>query len=355
MGNHNKRKVVITGGAGYVGSVLVPKMLGRGHDVKVIDLYMYGRDVLDEVKDHRRLIQVAGDIRDRALLERELKGYDSVIHLACISNDPSFELDPELGRSINYDAFIDLVEIAKKKGVKRFVYASSSSVYGVKDQLNVTEELALEPLTDYSRYKAMCEDVLLEQRRPGFVTLILRPATVCGYSRRLRLDLTVNILTNHAVNNGKITVFGGQQMRPNIHIEDMTDLYVKTLEWPDEAIDGEVFNAGYQNHRVIEIAEIIRNVVADDVEIITTATDDHRSYHISSEKIKRQLGFVPVRTIEDAVGDLVVAFGDGKIPEAMTNDRYYNIRTMQKINLNDKQSQPSECHRLPRLPLVGSQ
>ena len=328
------RKVVVTGGAGYVGSVLVPKLLAKGHHVKVIDLYIYGHNVLDGVKDHPHLIQVVADIRNGEMLERELAGYDTVIHLACISNDPSFELDPALGRAINYDAFIDLVAVAKKNGISRFIYASSSSVYGIKSEQNVTEELPLEPLTDYSRYKALCEDVLLEAREPGFFTLILRPATVCGYSPRLRLDLTVNILTNHAVNNRIIKVFGGRQMRPNIHIVDMADLYVKTLEWPDEAIDGKIFNVGYENQRVAEIAEIVRSVVGDNVEIVKTATNDHRSYHISSEKINRELGFVATRTIQDAVGDLVSAYEAGRVPNAMTDIRYYNIKTMQAVNLS---------------------
>jgi nucleoside-diphosphate-sugar epimerase len=267
------------------------------------------------------------------LLEQEIPGTDAIIHLACISNDPSFELNPELGKSINYDAFFDLVAVAKASGVSRFVYASSSSVYGIKEEENVTEDLPLEPLTDYSKYKALCEDVLMKQWELGFVTLILRPATVCGYSPRLRLDLTVNILTNHAVNNKKITVFGGQQKRPNIHIDDMTDLYVKSLQWPDKAIDGKIFNAGYENHKVSEIADIVRDVVGKDVEIVTTPTDDHRSYHVSSEKIKRELGFVAQHTIEEAVEDLVDAFNGGKIPNSMTDIRYYNIKTMQAINL----------------------
>src|SRR5262249_24977172 len=155
-----------------------------------------------------------------------------VIHLACISNDPSFELDPLLGKSINYDCFEDLVAVSRDSGVRRFIYASSSSVYGIKETPNVTEDLPLEPLTHYSKAKALCEDVLLDARRPGFATLILRPATVCGWSPRLRLDLSVNILTNHAVNHRQITVFGGQQLRPNLHIDDMTDLYLETLRWP---------------------------------------------------------------------------------------------------------------------------
>ena len=207
-----------------------------------------------------------------------------MIHLACISNDPSFELNPDLGKSINYDAFFGLVDLSKFYGVHRFVYASSSSVYGIKNDQDVTENLLLEPLTDYSKYKAMCEDVLLAKKERGFTPLILRPATVCGYSPRLRLDLTVNILTNHAVNNRKITVFGGDQKRPN-------------------------------------------------VEIATIPTDDHRSYHISSEKIKRELGYQPQRSIDDAVSGLVSAFDTGLIPSAMDDTKYYNIKVMQALSL----------------------
>lgn len=321
-------QVLVTGGAGYVGAVLIPKLLDRGYRVKVLDLYIYGEHVLDAVKEHPNLAQIKGDIRDRALLERVIPGCEAIIHLACISNDPSFELDPQLGKSVNYDAFLDLVEVSKRSQVKRFIFASTSSVYGIKEEKNVTEDLPLEPVTDYSKYKAMCEEVLLRERQPGFVTLILRPATVCGYSPRLRLDLTVNILTNHAVNNKKITAFGGQQMRPNIHIEDVTDLYVKSLEWPDEAIDGKIFNAGYENHTILEIAETVRRVVGEDVEIVVTPSDDTRSYHISSEKIKKELGFVPRHTIEDAVRDLVEAFKAGKIPDPMTDIHYYNVKMM---------------------------
>ena len=328
-----KQDVLVTGGAGYVGAVLVPKLLEQGYNVKVLDLFIYGDNALRAVSEHPNLELIKGDIRDRALLERVLPGCESVIHLACISNDPSFELNPELGKSINYDAFPVLVDVSKDQGIRRFIYASSSSVYGLRDEENVTEELALLPLTDYSKYKALCEDILLEKREPGFVPLILRPATVCGYSPRLRLDLTVNILTNHAVNNRQITVFGGQQMRPNIHIEDVTDLYVKSLEWSETAIDGKVFNAGYDNRKVADIAEIARDKVGTDVSIVTTPTDDHRSYHISSEKIRKELGFEPAHSVEDAVEDLVTAFGAGKIPDPMENINYYNIKTMQSLAL----------------------
>ena len=328
------QKVLITGGAGYVGSVLVPKLLQADYDVKVLDLYIYGEHVFDSVKNHPRLEEIKGDIRDKDLLEEITLGCDSVIHLACISNDPSFELDPDLGKSINYDAFRPLVEISSGNGVNRFIYASSSSVYGIKEEENVTEKLSLEPLTDYSKYKALCEEILNQYQTSEFTTVIVRPATVCGYSPRLRLDLTVNILTNHAVNFGKITVFGGEQKRPNIHIEDITDLYVDLLSRPKNLVAAKVWNAGYENHRVREIAEIIRQTVDNEsVEIVTTPTDDHRSYHISSDKIKRDLGFVPQHTIEDAVQDLVSAFHQGKIPNSMDNIKYYNVRQMNAISM----------------------
>ncbi len=327
------KKVLVTGGAGYVGAVLVPKLLDRGFDVRVLDLFIYGDNIFNDIGVRPGLKLIKGDIRDQILLKKVLPGCDAVIHLACISNDPSFELDPQLGRSINYDAFAPLVDIAKDSGVKRFIYASSSSVYGIKEEKDVTEDLPLLPLTDYSKYKALCEEVLLAKRTPGFVTLVLRPSTVCGYSPRMRLDLTVNILTNHAVNNRRITVFGGKQMRPNIHIEDMTYAYVKSLEWPDETIDGKIYNVGFDNFTVSEIAEKIRTIVGEDIEIVTTPTDDNRSYHVSSKKINKELGFMAERTVEDAIRDLVIAFEAGKIPDSMTDARYYNIKTMQQINL----------------------
>lgn len=325
--------VLVTGGAGYVGSMLVPKLLAAGHGVTVLDLYMYGDDIFADLRGNPKLREVKGDLRDPKAVGAALQGCDAVIHLACISNDPSFELNPDLGKSINYDCFRPLVQASKRAGVRRFIYASSSSVYGIKDEPEVTEDLPLVPLTDYSKYKALCEQVLAEEREPGFTTLILRPATVCGYARRLRLDLTVNILTNHAVNNGRITVFGGSQKRPNINIEDMTDLYVQCLQYEDRLIDGKVFNAGFENHKVGEIAEIVRGMVGTGVEIVTQPTDDLRSYHVSSQKIADELGFRPVHTIDDAVQSLVAAFAAGKVPNSMTDRSYYNIKTMQALNL----------------------
>ena len=324
----DKQTVLVTGGAGYVGSVLIPKLLAEGHTVRVLDTYYFGDDVLASVKGHASLTEFKADMRDRAILDKSLKGCTAVIHLACISNDPSFELDPSLGKSINYDAFFPLVELSKKHGVSRFIYASSSSVYGIKDEENVTEELPLQPLTDYSKYKAMCEDVLMQSRAPGFTVLTLRPATVCGYSPRIRLDLSVNILTNLAVNKREITVFGGSQHRPNLHIQDMTDLYCQTLKWPAEKIDGKIYNAGWQNLTIMEIAEIVKAEVGSDVKITTSKTDDLRSYRVSSAKIKNELGWEPRYTVPDAVRELVAAFKAGKIANSLTDPRYFNIKTM---------------------------
>lgn len=327
------KSVFITGGGGYVGAVLVPKLLNKGYRVKVLDLFIYGKDVFEKIEDHPLLSLVQGDIRDASLLEREIPGTDTVIHLACISNDPSFELNAELGKSINYDAFLPLIRISKQKAVKRFIYASSSSVYGIKETAEVTEDLPLEPLTDYSKYKAECEDILLREIDESFVGVIVRPATLCGYSPRLRLDLTVNILTNHAINKGKITVFGGKQLRPNLHIEDMTDVYLMLIELEDEKIQGEVFNVGYENYSVRDIAFMVRKAVAEDIPIETVPTDDNRSYHISSKKIKDKLDFIPMHSVEDAIKDLSQAFQENKVQDPMTNQRYYNIKTMQAVEL----------------------
>lgn len=327
------KNILVTGGAGYVGSVLVPKLLTVSYKVKVVDLYLYGDDVLSSVQDNPNLTEIKGDIRDTELLKREVPGTDAIIHLACISNDPSYELNHDLGKSINYDAFLSLVEISKKVRVKRFIYASSSSVYGIKNEPEVTEDLPLEPLTNYSKYKVLCEQFLQNAASDDFIVTTIRPATVCGYSPRMRLDLTVNILTNHAINKGEIIVFGGEQKRPNFHIQDMTNLYLFLLEQPSEKIHKKIYNAGYENYKVREIADIVRSEVGGNISITIAPTDDNRSYHISSKKMKEELGFEAKHTIREVIRDLKKAFDKGKIPNPMDDIKYYNIKTMQEINL----------------------
>lgn len=335
----NKKTVLVTGGAGYVGSSLIPKLLEKEYFVKVIDLYIYGDNVLDECKQHSNLEQIKGDIRNTDLLKSTLENCDSVIHLACISNDPSCELNPDLTKSINYDAFINLVNLCKEKAINKFIFASSGSVYGISSDPNVTENNPKVPVSLYNQYKACCEDYLADKLFSHVPTVIIRPATVCGYSPRQRLDLTVNLLTNQAFNSGRITVFGGTQVRPNIHIEDMSDLYVKLLALPDDKIAGKIYNAGYENNTVLELAKLVKDIVQQEVpersniELITTESNDPRSYYLCSEKIKQELDFTPKKTIRDGVKDLINAFEKGKIPNSLTDIKYYNIKLMQSINL----------------------
>jgi nucleoside-diphosphate-sugar epimerase len=328
------KKVLITGGAGYVGSVLTPQLLKAGYHVTVYDKMYFGNHL---PKGHPNLRLIEGDIRDTAKLAKAFAGIEAVLNLGCISNDASFELDEKLSTSVNLDAFEPMVIAAKKAGVKRFIYCSSSSVYGVSDKPEVTEDHPLVPLTHYNKYKGMCEPLLWKHQGPGFTCVTIRPATICGYSPRMRLDLSVNILTNHAINNGKITVFGGSQLRPNLHIQDMCDLYQLLLNAPDEKISGQTFNAGYQNQSIMDIAKIVRRVVKEEfpdmgeIEIVTTPTDDIRSYHINSDKIARVLGFRPKYSIEDAVRDMCKAFKAGKLPNSMTDDLYFNVKRMKVL------------------------
>jgi len=330
-----KLTVLVTGGAGYVGSILVPKLLSRGYKVRVVDLYLFEKNLFSHCKSGYFLEEIQGDIRDRSLMANCLKNVDVVIHLACIANDPSYELNPELGKSINYDALCNLVSAAKDSGVKRFVYASSSSVYGIKAEENVTEEVGLEPLTDYSKYKALGEEFLFKNQSEDFTTVAIRSATVCGYSPRQRLDLVVNILTNLAVNTGSISVFGGEQKRPNIHIEDLTDLYTLLVEVESSLIAGEAFNVGAQNHKVSELADLVQKCVGkDDVKIVQTPTDDNRSYHICSDKIKETIGFSTKRKIDDAIIELSDAIRSGLLVDTLNNRKYFNVKMVSKHMVN---------------------
>lgn len=340
MAKEKIKKVLVVGGAGYVGSALVPKLLKAGYKVRVFDLYLYskskrlGEDIFEKWVDHKNLEQIKGDVRNAKAIDKAVIGMDAVIHLACISNDPSFDLDPQLGKSINYLAFFPFLNSVNKHKIKRLIYASTASVYGVKKEKQVTEDLPLEPLTDYALYKVFCEKALVDHLPLTKTTwVILRPSTVHGYAPRLRLDLSVNILTNHAVNKGLITVFGGKQERPNVHIDDIAGLYVKLLQYPDKKIAGKIFNAGNENLSIMQIAKIVKSVVGKNIKIKTTPSDDLRSYRVSSEKIRKELGWKPKLSIRDGVKSLVKAFKEGKIPNSFDDSRYFNIATMKEIKL----------------------
>jgi nucleoside-diphosphate-sugar epimerase len=328
--------ILITGGAGYCGSVIVPLLLSKGHNVTVFDMMFFGS--LHLPRNNRKLNLIKGDIRDINSVKRALNGIDAVLHLACISNDVSFELDEKLSTSINYEAFEPLVIASKDAGVKRFIYASSSSVYGVSDQPNVTEDHPLVPLTLYNKYKGMCEPLLKKHTDDEFIGVTFRPATVCGYAPRQRLDLSVNILTNLAVRNNIITVFGGEQLRPNLHVNDYADLCDALLNADDNLIADEIFNCGYENKTIMDIACDVQKIVSnrypnrDKVTLKVSENDDKRSYHINSDKIFQKLGFAPKLSINDAVNGLCNAFSEGLLPESLENDNYFNLKIMKKFN-----------------------
>tara|TARA_B100001057_G_scaffold199396_1_gene200049 strand:- start:1329 stop:2321 length:993 start_codon:yes stop_codon:yes gene_type:complete len=329
------KKIFITGGAGYCGSLLVPTLLSKGHKITVYDKFFFG----NFLPKHDNLNIIEGDIRDYKKIETICKNHEVFISLACISNDASFELDENLSTSINMNAFEPMVLAAKNAGVQRFIYASSSSVYGVSKEKNVTEDHPLVPLTLYNKYKGLCEPILERYCDDTFTGVTFRPATVCGYSPRLRLDLSVNILTNHAVKNNLIKVFGGDQLRPNLHIKDYCSAVEVLIEAPTEVINKNKYNVGYQNKSIYEIALIVKKVVEKEypekkIEIMRTESDDKRSYHINSEKIKKELNFRPKLTIENAVEDLCKAFKENLIDNSFENDLYHNVKRLKNLKIS---------------------
>lgn len=317
-------KVFITGGAGYVGSALVPHLLEQGNEVTVFDTFWYG----DTLVEHPQLTKIQGDLREKEKVLDVTKGHNAFIHLACISNDPSFDLDPELGRAINFETFPTILDAVRQNKGARFLYASSSSIYGVKTDPQVREEAIAEPLTDYARYKWECEQ-LLRQNGKSIEWTIVRPATVCGYAPRLRLDLMVNSFTMSALAKGTIPIRGGTQMRSNLHIQDMVKAYALLLGAPAQTIQGQAFNVGATNLSLTEIAQEVCHVVP--ASISYQPTNDTRSYQVNSDKIERVLGFRPKHTVREAIESIVDAFRAGKIERGEDNPLYYNTKRMKEL------------------------
>ena len=312
-------KILVTGGCGYKGHVLVPKLLERGYDVIVFDIQWFGNYLIP----HKNLSIIQGDVRDTESIP--LEGVDCIIHLSSIANDPCSDLDPKLTWEISALATMQLADKARRNGIKRFIYASSGSVYGVKEELQVTENLQLEPISEYNKTKMVGERVLLSYEN-DMVVQIVRPATVCGYSPRMRLDVSVNLLTMQALTNGKITVFGGDQIRPNIHIDDITDLYLHLIDYPE--ITG-IYNAGFENISIKDIASLISKKIT--AEISVTPSNDPRSYRINSDKILAT-GFRPKKTVDDAIKEIIQKFKDNELRD---EDHFYNLKWMQKTVLTN--------------------
>jgi nucleoside-diphosphate-sugar epimerase len=306
--------IFVTGACGYKGSVLVPKLLALGHRVVAFDDQWFG----NFLKPAPALKVIKGDVRNAE--EIDLRDIDAIIHLASVANDPCGDLDPKLTWEISALATMRLAEAAVREGVRRFIYASSASVYGVKDEDQVTEDLTLDPISEYNKTKMIAERVLLSYAA-DLVVQIVRPATVCGVSPRMRLDVSVNMLTMQALTNSRITVFGGEQVRPNIHIDDITDLYIYLLERPEIA---GVFNAGFENISIREIAERVVRIIP--AEIVITPSSDPRSYRVNSDKLLAT-GFRPKKTVDDAIGEIVAEFQRGTLKN---EDRWHNLRWMQK-------------------------
>lgn len=323
------KNILVIGGAGYVGSSLVRKLLIQNYNVIVYDLFLYKENVFEDLKNSKNLKCIKGDIRNISKIETCLDNIDCIIHLACISNDPSYELNPDLGKSINFECFYPLLKALKKFKINKFLYASSSSVYGEKKEDSVTEELKLEPLTDYSHFKVECENILRNFNHKNLEKIILRPATVCGYSKRQRLDVIVNILSNHAYFNKKIIVHGGNQLRPNIHIDDMCDAYIHLLNFKND-LNNEIFNVGFENHSVTKLAQMTKDASADDVKISTQKVFDERSYKINSNKIVNKTEFKTKKTVQNAIEDLIKAFQNRQLVDTFDDDSFYNIQIIKK-------------------------
>lgn len=311
----NPKTILVTGATGYKGTVLVPKLLALGHRVIAFDIQWFG----NFLPSHDNLSVIKGDVRDTDTIN--LDGVDSIIHLASIANDPCGDLNPKLTWEVSALATMRLADKAKRSGVKQFIYASSGSVYGIKDEEHVTEDLTLEPISEYNKTKMVAERVLLSYASDMAVQIV-RPATVCGVSKRMRLDVSVNMLTMQALKNGKITVFGGDQVRPNIHIDDITDLYIYMLDNPDK-VSG-VFNAGFENISIMDIAKMVQAKIACEIDV--TPSNDPRCYRINSDKLLAT-GFTPNKNVDTAITEIITAYKQGLLKD---EDHFYNLKWMQR-------------------------
>ena len=307
-------KVLVTGACGYKGSVLVPKLLAAGHGVRAFDIQWFG----NELRPHPDLEVVRGDVRNPD--EIDLDGIDAIIHLSSVANDPCGDLDPKLTWEISCLATMQLADAAQRRGITRFIYASSGSVYGIKDEEQVTEDLTLLPISEYNKTK-MCGERIVLSYKDDMVVQIVRPATVCGFSPRMRLDVSVNMLTMQALTKGKITVFGGEQTRPNIHIDDITDLYIFLLDHPEHT---GVYNAGFENISILDIARMVVDHVP--AELVVTPSNDPRSYRVNSDRLLAT-GFRPKKNVEEAIKEIVGLYRQGALKD---EDRWHNLRWMER-------------------------
>lgn len=314
-------KVLVTGGCGYKGHVLIPKLLARGYEVTAFDIQWFG----NYLQPHPNLQVVKGDVRNIDTVP--LNGVDCIIHLSSVANDPCSDLDPLLTWEISALATMQLADKAKRLGIKRFIYASSGSVYGVKEELQVTEDLELKPISEYNKTKMVGERVVLSYK-DDMIVQIVRPATVCGCSPRMRLDVAVNLLTMQALAKGKITVFGGDQARPNIHIDDVTDVYLHLIDHPEAT---GIYNAGFENITILDIAKLITKYIPVDISV--TESNDPRSYRVNSDRLLAT-GYKPKKCVEDAIREIITRYQAGELKD---EDRFYNLKWMEKTVLPCKQ------------------
>jgi len=314
-------KILVTGACGYKGTVLVPKLLRAGYKVRAFDIMWFG----NYLEEHPNLEIVEGDVRNIDSIN--LDDIETVIHLASVANDPCGDLDPKLTWEISALSTMQLADKCVRKNVKHFIYASSGSVYGIKDEHEVTEELSLKPISEYNKTKMVAERIVLSYSEKMIVQVI-RPATVCGYSPRMRLDVSVNMLTMQSLKDNKITVFGGEQTRPNIHIDDITDIYLHFLNIKEKATG--VFNAGFENLKIIDIAKMASKLNGS--EIVVTESNDPRSYRINSDKLLKT-GYSPKKSVSDAISEIHNLFNKGVL---VSKDEYYNLNWMQNKVLNNE-------------------